>query len=102
MGAFQQLQGSMQDAQVSIGGDHVDMVWLNLQAILYLAHRHLGPFPHQFRQQADVGGVQVGNQHKGQPAVRGHGFEKGLESLQATGGGTDTDYGKLSLTGLLR
>ena len=72
----------MKDGKIFVGWTDIDCVRQNLQPILCLYGLHLGAFLYQLGQNADVGGVKMGNQDKSHAGVLRHVPENRLESLQ--------------------
>ena len=78
-----QLDDALVQGQVAVGGNDVDMVGLDALAVPGFRHRHGGLLGQQRGHQAFVLGVEVGNEHKGHPAVCRHRLEELLEGFQA-------------------
>jgi hypothetical protein len=80
-----QLQAIADERQRAPRRDHVDRVGREHHAVDDLAHRHRGRALQQLRQQRDVIGIEVGDDHVGQAGVDRRAGEELLERLAAAG-----------------
>ena len=101
------IRGGVKDVRVGGRHDQVmnapairavtepDLVRGNGHIIGYLGNFHPCSFLDKLRKDADMGGVEMGDQNKGDTGIRKHGFEKTFKGLQPACGCPDADDRKL-------
>ena len=88
------VKQTVHQAQVSVGGDHIDMVRLHMHPLANLIYRHRGGPGEQWSQVAFVGGVKVLHQHERQAGVGGQGAEKLGDGFQPSCRDADAHDGR--------
>ena len=86
------VQDAAQDREGSARRADVNVVGLGFQPVADLHHRQPGDLAEQFRQQAGVPRVLVGDHHEGHAGVQRHLAEKLIQRLQAAGRGPDANH----------
>ncbi len=100
-----ELQHAVENGHLAVGWNHIDMVGGDGYLIQRFHHRHRGAALEDFRQEAFMAGIEMGNQHKGHAGIFRTGTEKRFERLQPAGGSADADngqYRKRCLRGFFR
>ena len=93
----EQVQYTVEDGHVLVGGDHVDLVRRDLHAVPDLDDLHGGGALEELHHDPLVGGVEVLDDDEGDAASRGHVLQEELQRLEAAGGGADADDGKCAV-----
>ena len=91
---LEQVQHTVQNGHVLVGGDHIDAVRLDLHPVPDLENLHPGGALEQFGHDPLVGRVQVLDDDKGHAALFRHMPQELLQRLQPAGGGADADNGE--------
>ena len=72
------------DRELLVGRDHIDMVGLDFDRPLELHDRHPGASAQQLGKVALLRGIQMGRDHKAEPAIFRKGAEELLQGFEAT------------------
>ncbi len=91
---LEQMQYSVQNGHVLVGGNNINAVWLDPHSIFDLKNLHRGGALKQFVHHTLVGRIQMLDDDKSDAAVCGNMPQELFDGFQSACGRTDTGYGK--------
>jgi len=95
------VQHAVENGEIAVGRDDIDVVRLDLHAVLDLEDGHGGGALKQFNHDALVGRVEVLNDDEGEAAGGRDVLEELFQRLQSPGGSANADDGECAISAAL-